>query len=226
MTQILAFTLFVCGQAGTIDSKQFPIPLQEKALAATVRFDHGGSGTIVHQDRVFVYVLTASHTVKTVKRVNVLTYTATPIPALAKIYSGAEVLDRAPDEDLALVRIRTKDPMAALLRVCSAKDAPKTETFQALTVGSSGGSAPTCELREVIAKRLAQRPDAEKKVWYWETSQDQEPGRSGGPIVDAQGRLIGVCSGRNEGRGYYCHLDEVHAFLDKRGFGGFFANKK
>ena len=40
-------------------------------------------------------------------------------------------------------------------------------------------------------------------------------GRSGGPLLDADGRLIGVCSGTQEGMNYYTHPDEIRGALQR-----------
>jgi hypothetical protein len=45
-------------------------------------------------------------------------------------------------------------------------------------------------------------------------------GMSGGPLLDARGRVIGVCSAaKPDGPGYYAHLDEVLAGLKSQGYG-------
>jgi S1-C subfamily serine protease len=214
--------LLLPGQAGTVDSAQFPRELQERALRATVRFDHGGTGTLIHRDGPFVYVLTVNHAVKTVKQANVQLFSTDLYRRIDKQYRGVEVIARNEGSDLALLRIVTRDALPALLPLCPPEKAPAAGGFAALTVGCSDGKPPTCELREVAAKKLVQRPRAPKQVWCWETTEEQAQGRSGGPLLDTQGRVIGVCGGRNDGKGYYYHADEIFAFLDREGFARFF----
>ena len=36
-------------------------------------------------------------------------------------------------------------------------------------------------------------------------------------MLDRSGRLVGVASGLGDGKGYYTHVEEVHAFLKRNG---------
>jgi hypothetical protein len=47
---------------------------------------------------------------------------------------------------------------------------------------------------------------------------EKPEGRSGGPLVDKRGLLIGVCSGVSKDKAYFCHIDEINAFLERNGF--------
>lgn len=214
--------LLLPGQSGLVESAQFPRELQQRALRATVRFDHGGSGILIHRDGPLVYVLTVSHAVKTVKQANVQVFSTESYPRVDKQYRGAEVLAQNEGADLALLRFVTRDALPGLLPLCPPDKAPAAGGFPGLTVGCAAGKPPTCELREVAAKKLILRPKAVKQVWCWETTEEQAQGRSGGPLLDTQGRVIGVCGGRNDGKGYYYHVDEIYAFLDREGFARFF----
>ena len=51
----------------------------------------------------------------------------------------------------------------------------------------------------------------------WQTSREPARGRSGGPLLDRRGHLIGVCSGRAGGAGYYTHAERVHDFFKEHG---------
>jgi hypothetical protein len=54
-------------------------------------------------------------------------------------------------------------------------------------------------------------------VFHWQTETPPDNGRSGGGLFDRDGRLAGVCVANQEGRGYYLHLDEIHAALKRQG---------
>src|SRR5205814_1868388 len=88
---------------------QFPRELQQRALRATVRFDHGGTGTLIHREGPFVYVLTVSHAFKTVKQANVQVFSADSYPRVDRQYRGAEILAQNEAADLALLRFVTRD---------------------------------------------------------------------------------------------------------------------
>ena len=65
--------------------------------------------------------------------------------------------------------------------------------------------------------KRARRPGVETAVRVWETSQPPAQGRSGGPLLDRQGQLLGIGSGSSGGKGYFSHLDEIERFLKRNG---------
>ncbi len=217
---VLALLALVPGDIDTLDSKEFSKEAQVKAVTATVRVANSakaaeGSGAVVHKDRAFLYVLTAAHVVDGVKKADVSTFTADSYPKAAKVYRDAEVLARDAAADLAVLRIATRDDPPGCLRVCAPGSVPDAKGLTALAVGCAGGAAPTCTVEAVAGRRKVRRPGAEKAVACWETEKPPAKGRSGGPLLDSRGRLIGVASGIGDAKGYYAHAEEVHDFLKR-----------
>jgi len=217
---MLALTLLMlaAGQVPSVASRDFPKALQERAVLATVKIvtpADGGSGTglLVKRSGAFAYFLTASHIVGNSRQVEIHTFTARSYPRADKVYKSATVLARSAGPDLAVVRLATQDKLPDPIKVCLAKEAPRGKNFPVLSVGCGGGAAPTAVVDVVKEKRLIRRPGETDSVWCWETEKKQSLGRSGGPLLDVQGRLIGVASGRDSKHGYYGCLDEIHRFF-------------
>jgi S1-C subfamily serine protease len=220
----LACVLLIPGQIETVPSVDFPKKAQMAAIAATMRVVNvskrgEGSGVIVGRKGPFVYILTAQHVVDGGERLEVATFSATSYPRPHRRYRTVSVVAKAGDlRDLALLRLTTNDPMPGSLSLCPARLVPDGKRLAALTVGCSGGEAPTCQVDEVVGKKLARREAGGKTAYFWEVAQAPAEGRSGGPLVDQRGYLLGVCSGTNKGKAYFCHTDEVRAFLKQSGF--------
>jgi S1-C subfamily serine protease len=172
-----------------------------------------------------MYVLTAAHCVNDMKTADVQFYSEDTYPDLTKSFPGAEVVARAPDADLALLRFVCRERLP-VLPVCQPDQVPTEKAFAAFSVGSYGDKAPTCELREITMTRIVKWTTARKGRLTWQTAQEPAAGRSGGPLIDAKGRLIGVCTGKGDGKGFYVHINEIHAFLKDNGFGRFFEAPK
>jgi hypothetical protein len=199
-------------------AKDFPEELQARARYATVRVVNRtsrteGSGAVVGQSGPFVYVLTAAHVVTKAEKLEVHTFSADSYPKADKVYDSAEVVARSRDAaDLALVRIPTRDRPPAALRICP-PDLVPAKGFPALSVGCNDGKAPTSQAEEASGKKQVRRPDQTEDATCWEVSRKPGPGRSGGPLLDARGHLVGVCSGAADSGGYYSHAEAIHAFL-------------
>jgi S1-C subfamily serine protease len=207
-------------QVKTVASEDFPRPLQEAAVAATVRVSYpvrgqDGSGVLIHRQGPYSYVLTAAHLVGKERFVEVTTFSARSYPRAEKTYRGAEVLARDPRADLAVLRLATREALPGLLPLAAKSAAPRGKDFPALTAGCKSDSPPTLALDVVKGARMVQKPGEEGKTLCWETAKGQTGGRSGGPLIDRQGRLIGLASGVSSGKGYYVHLAEIHAFLKR-----------
>jgi hypothetical protein len=228
---MLVFTsLLLVGQIAPVESKEFSKAHQTAGVVATVRVVNPrgptGSGTIVGKSGPFVYVLTAEHLLNRKGGLEVQTFSEDSYPRPDKVYRSVEVIARSADiRDLAVIRIITADPLAAL-RICPPELIPKEKNLNLLSVGCSGGKAPTCEIHEVGPKKRVQRPPGKAAAFFWEVSQTPADGRSGGPLLDERRYLVGVCSGTSDGKGYYSHLEEIHSFLRREGLRWLFEEKK
>jgi hypothetical protein len=77
--------------------------------------------------------------------------------------------------------------------------------------------APTLLKEAVLDVVRAKKPGDAKACIYFRTEQKSGIGRSGGPLVDSRGQLLGICSGNDKGRGFFCHLEDIHQFLTANG---------
>ena len=212
----------------------FSEPLQQTALAATVRIVNTagrslGSGAIIAWRDPFVYVLTAYHLVPNIKRVEVQTYSMESYPEPAGVYSYATVVANSESADLAVIRFSTPDPMPKPLPMVPLKLVPRNPLSQenrlpVLTVGyDDQESAPSCIATNVIDTKRVRRTAGDAAVMVWEVARESSSGRSGGPLIDQRGFVLGIASGIAEGKGYFAHAEEIHRFLEKNGLQGLLA---
>jgi S1-C subfamily serine protease len=209
-----------------VDAPQFPRALQQAALAATVRIENltrqvEGSGAVVAVEGPFMYVLTAGHNVRDGKDFIVSVFDAQTYPKAKQEYAEVKVVAQSQGvKDLALLRVLIgKDQGPAPVAIRPKPRKLDLKNFTVLTVGCSKGSAPTCLVEKVEAAKLLARSPGGEKGKLWDLPAAQAPGRSGGPMLDSKGQVIGICSGNNNGRGYFCHLEEIEAFLMRHQFG-------
>jgi S1-C subfamily serine protease len=230
---MLTCLLFLPGQIETKESPDFSKELQIRAITATVLVVNPatksqGSGVIVGRDNVFVYVLTAHHVVKGANQLQISTFSEKSYPKIDKVIDGARVKAKFDDiRDLALVRM-ANDKTLEVLPICPASEIPKKEGFQALATGCSQGDPPTCQLKKVSGKkRIVLKAGDKDDAFFWEWLAEVPHGRSGGPLVDKRGYVIGICSvTTKDGKGYYCHPAEIHRLLDGSGFDWLVEKKK
>jgi S1-C subfamily serine protease len=205
----------------TVPSPDFSREQQVAAVVATVRVvntaqERTGSGVIVGSEGAFVYVLTAAHVVARAEGLKVQTFTAASYPEPAHVYEGGRVVARAAGlDDLALVRVAMRDRPPGTVRVCPPRLLPAEKSQPILTVGCDEGAAPTCVTDTATKKRVRRGEDTGV---LWELGHKPESGRSGGPVVDRQGYLVGIGSGANNDRGYACTAEAIQAFLKANGY--------
>ena len=206
-----------------VASDKVPAELQWKLLRASPRIvtTSGAFGTasgvaVGARDGV-AYILTAAHTVAEVAEREVQFFAEKGYPVPVKVYKAASVVLRVPDADVALVTVAVGNDAIVLAKLAAPGQRPKAFPAPVFAVGCSNGSAPTVEVDELLAKRFVRRP-GNGMAFFWETAAPPVTGRSGGPLCDADGRVIGVCAANRDGRGYYAHADELHAALKKAGY--------
>lgn len=214
MMTYLTFVCVVCSAADNCAG--FAPETQTKAVTATVQIEDGASGVIIGRSGPLVYILTAAHCVADRRQVAVTTFTAGPPVKRAKTYRRVQVVARAPNEDLALLALATSDELPEGVRVCPLAAVPQRRV-RALTVGCDK-DFPTCYGDDVQGRKVIRKKLGDQVVWFWEANTSPAIGRSGGPLLDADGRLLGVCSAGYLGNGYYCHTDEIHKFLQRNAY--------
>jgi S1-C subfamily serine protease len=224
------FLLLIPGQM--LESKDFPKGLQMKAVAATVRIvnrDHQseGTGVIVGRNGKGIYVLTAGHLVVRSARFEVSAYSENSYPRVLKKYDKVKVVAQSRDiRDLALIRLDTEDRPPAIVPFCASSQLPTSGKFEAMSVGCGARSAPICLLENVIKEKRVKRPPGRDTARFWETDIAQMVGRSGGPLLNSRGELIGLASGASEGKGYYSHGSEIQVWLKETEFAFLLGDKE
>ena len=101
------------------------------------------------------------------------------------------------------------------MRLCPANAVPARTPFPCLITGCEGGHAPQARVDRVLGAPKARRTPDEDPALFWEVAGKQRAGQSGGPLLDRKGRVLGICSGTNKDKSYFCHIEEIHAFLAK-----------
>jgi S1-C subfamily serine protease len=215
---IFGLTFALQAGAGADPASEFPAAARERAVAATVKVvnaDDGkdGSGVVIQKGGPHAYLLTACHVVPKSKTVEILVAgSGTGKASKPGKTLKAEVLARSPEADLAVLRLPSEGAPPAL-PVAPAGAKPKL----AVSVGWEKGDAPTALDESVKGKVRLKRPGETGTVWCWETVRKQATGRSGGPLVDEAGRVVGLASGHDGETGYYVHADEIRTFLRANG---------
>ncbi len=210
--------LLALGQNGQVESKDFSTDAQAVALRATAKVvnlttNQEASGIIVKQEGKTVYFLTAAHVAKPDDKLEISVYTAESYPKPTEVYKSATVLVSDSEKDIAVIRLFTTDTMPGVVPLCPPKKVVDGKDFPALSVGCGDDKAPVCRVEMVLRKIKVQRPGEKGTTLTWETAAAQARGRSGGPLVDKRGFVVGVASGTNDDHGYYVHIDEINRFL-------------
>lgn len=206
----ISFPLPALGQYVT-GSRNFSLGLQQAAVRATVRIpSHGGTGVIIGQDpSMRTYILTAAHVLD---RPNASIDLFNGRNGGFRLWSQT-ILARNQRTDLALLRIQL-DVKVQVLPVCPTELSPNGSYIPTLSVGCDGMRSPYCWT-------CYSNFDSDRK-WVL-TRRAPHNGRSGGPLVDKYGFVVGICSrttvnrGRDIPPGYYCRPRAIRDLCEEAG---------
>lgn len=175
-----------------------------------------GSAFVIGHKGNDAYVLTAAHVVSGF-RGEFQSFTPASHPLAAEVYHDYEVLFREEKPDIALVRVRVKENRLPELKLAGPGQRPKRFPFAAVSVGGPFGGAPAARAETVLGKYLKLDRDRPEGL-FWQVAKPPDKGRSGGPLLDAEGRVIGICAADMGEKGYFTHHDEILAALKARGY--------
>jgi serine protease Do len=164
-----------------------------------------GSGFIVDPEG---YIITNAHVVQGAERVRVVMFTSENINSPhATLRSktttmDARVLGVETDADLALLKIEASGlPSLALGRYRDQRQGQVVFAF-----GSPEGLGNSVTMG--VVSSVARQPDPDRPMVYIQTDAPINPGNSGGPLVDIEGKVVGINTyiltqgGGNEGLGF------------------------
>src|SRR5262249_10927909 len=153
-----------------------------------------GSGVIVKREGDYVYILTAKHILEQTNEATVETFEGRTTPVARD--SGVPVIERISNLDLAILKMNWKN-QPDVIDICPDKkiDTFEKKGFTVATVGCTDGLWPEVRIEDVEDVVDLRRDDNSSAGLHWRTRQEAKKGRSGGPMIDVNGYLIGICSG-------------------------------
>ncbi len=196
-------------------SRNFSRAVQWAALQSTVKVSKGqaiGSGTIVGKDRYSVWILTAAHVVDNSGKLRITYYWW---DGQNRPSGNAEKSVVAIDKtgDCALIRMQRIGQCPPARPICPVSQRMNPDRLPVLSVGGDGGGNPDCWTAWSYGHGF-RHTNYSSSVF---TIVGREPigGRSGGPLFDTRGYVIGVCVASGGGEGMFATLNNIHRVCDK-----------
>lgn len=198
-----------------------PVPACPRVLNGVEKAGAATAVCVGHKDG-YAYLLSAAHALPAGQAQTFQFFPAGGEPDREPVreLGGGEELLRLPDPDLVLVRVPVGgEPVPELPLVARGKR-PRAFPAAAGAVGCPGGRPPELRPEVVIGRTAVWAPAGagqprHLRGFFWACERPPVGGMSGGPLLDKDGAVIGICSaaGLGDGRGYYTHADEILAAL-------------
>jgi S1-C subfamily serine protease len=198
---------------------------RESAPLAVVRWIHPlrghlGCGVIVGVSSTGFDVITANHVLPTADFCQLVWRQVSAPGQLPqeRVTRSFQIMEQDPATDLAYVRVSLPNTLAHRLSLAPATPAiaqPPASEWTVVQFSDAG----QLELRAVqgIVRRAAKRSSDAPPVSYWRLNSPSVAGMSGGPLLDDQGRLIGIASGNSHDQAFYADDRELARFFSKAG---------
>jgi S1-C subfamily serine protease len=168
-----------------------------------------GSGVVWNTDG---HIVTCSHLVRGVDEVDVSFSNGKSFPA--------RIVGNDPYSDIALLKIQLSDNDTAFLKPIVTGDSESLKTGQfVLAFANPSGEYPSITEGVITSQRSSIRGGG----WRWASTMDNivitdtslNPGYSGGPLVDAEGKMIGINAAYVWSRGIAVRGSKVNSIADQ-----------
>jgi S1-C subfamily serine protease len=195
---------------------------EKAALRATVRVTcktGTGSGVVIGRAGPVAYVLTAAHVIAEPEGLAVETSDPGAAGGGRRAFADVTVVAKASPQrqDLAVLRVRVNgEGLTAVIPLRRPTAAPLKTPAVAFSAGDDGVKV-SIQAETVLGTARLRHLGTEETTRCWKCQAAPVPGRSGGPLLDADGALLGVCSGGDRTASYYVHVEEVRDFLKRNG---------
>lgn len=215
--------LMAAALVGQVEAPRKPAKFDDRVRGSVVHIqnhtrDGQANGVIIDQSRSVIYILTVSHLLEKKDQLSVIFFTpgvgGLLQPRVERRVGLVERLDKNA-QDLAVLGVEMQNaPKLPIMPLAAPEVVPGGKPFDAFSLSCIPNQAALARPETVLESlRIAKRDMAE----FWKVKDKPESGRSGGPLVDAEGRLIGLCSGADKNAGYFTHVSEIRSFLERKG---------
>ncbi len=150
-----------------------------------------GSGFVYKKENGYYYAVTNNHVVEESDEVAVITTNSSKKEGSNKLID-AKIVGTSNDYDVAVIKFKTPDDIKPLEFADSDKIFPGQEVY---AIGSPYGT----DFQGSITKGIVSAPirqmynqEAQKKNQYIQTDAAINPGNSGGPLLNQEGKVIGM----------------------------------
>lgn len=187
-------------------------------LVPTERGGETGTGVCIGFRDPWAYFLTASHVLPDERNAAIEFFRQADYPKPVRRYERASLLARSEVADLAVFRVVVGSEPPAMIPLAKPGQRPKRFPVEAVSFGCPARSAPEARQQTILAKKLVRNPKLPGGLaYFWEVAAAPQGGMSGGPLLDREGQLIGICVAHQNGKGYFAHTDEILALLNDNG---------
>ncbi len=213
--------LIAAAQLGQAPAPALPADIERRARSATVRIFNRtqvteSTGVIVDQrNHIDFWILTAAHVTKADDKLEVVFYPKGaggdgPGVRNVKVIWSADPFD----QDLAILKVESDRGLAVeTLPLAPVGAHPAAKSFTAFSFAYAAPGGPESQAEKVLGAPVISKKAGRKGFQFWKCDSLPVQGRSGGPLIDSTGRLIGICSGGDDKATYFTHCDEIRNAL-------------